>query len=295
MKPIRILFFGAGVIGSINAVQFSNAGYDVTMYARSSRLQALREKGLLYIDKNGKTKSAKVTVIETIDPNEAFDFVFVTVRYDQIIAALAETRNIKCPNIVTMVNNPFGYEEWEEIIGKGRLIPAFTGAGGRIEDDILYYRFAPKLVQATTVGELKGKKSERIEQLIKIFNKSKIPCSFSKDMDAWQKSHLAMVTAIANGIYFDGGDNYSTAKNKQALRLTSLEFRRNFRALKKLSIPVTPYKMNIFRWCPLWIMDFVLKRLYNTQFAVDTISSHANKAKDEMQQLGDDFLTIINK
>jgi len=297
MKSLKILIFGAGVIGSVNAVHIANAGYDVTVFARSERLQFLRENGLLYND-NGKTKSAKVKVIDCLGSNEIYDFVFVTVRYEQILTALADVCGVKCDNIVTMVNNPFGYADWEEVVGKGRLIPAFTGAGGRIEDGVLYYQFAPKFVQATTCGELSGAKSERIIELMKIFNKSKIPYSFSKDMDSWQKSHLALVTPLANGFYFNGGDKFSTAKstakNKQAMRLISSELRRNFRALKKLGISITPGKMNVFRWLPLFVMEFVLKHLYNTQFAIDTMESHANNAREEMQQLNEGFLSIIN-
>jgi len=41
-------------------------------------------------------------------------------------------------------------------------------------------------------------------------------------------------------------------------------------------------------------MEFILKLLYNSQFAADTIDPHANKGKDEMQQLNDDFLSMIN-
>ena len=36
-------------------------------------------------------------------------------------------------------------------------------------------------------------------------------------MDAWQKSHVAMVTPSDTVIYYDGENNYSISKNKEAI------------------------------------------------------------------------------
>jgi len=280
----KILIYGAGVIGSIYAVKFANAGHDVFVYARGGRLLSLESRGLLYAD-NDSVKKASVTVLSKVNHMDAFDFVFVTVRYEQIETALAELAENCSPIIVTMVNNPNGYDLWESLVGKGKLIPAFAGAGGSIEDGILHYRLTPKIIQAATFGEPNRMITDRIRVLAKIFKSCKIPYSISKNMDAWQKSHLAMVTVLANGIYYDGGNNYSTAKNKKAIRFMSSTLKKNFVTLKAKGIPITPTKLNVFRICPLWIMDISLRVLYNTKFAETLISSHAVNAKDEMALL----------
>ena len=43
---MRILIYGAGVIGSLYAALFAEAGYDTNIYARGKRLEALRNNGL---------------------------------------------------------------------------------------------------------------------------------------------------------------------------------------------------------------------------------------------------------
>ena len=45
---MRILIYGAGVIGSLYAVLFAETGYDTSIYARGKRLEALRNNGLKY-------------------------------------------------------------------------------------------------------------------------------------------------------------------------------------------------------------------------------------------------------
>ena len=45
---MKLLIYGAGVIGCLYAALFSEAGYDVTIYARGKRLESLKKTGLLY-------------------------------------------------------------------------------------------------------------------------------------------------------------------------------------------------------------------------------------------------------
>jgi len=283
----RILIYGAGVIGSIYAVKFANAGHDVFVYARGSRLHSLESKGLLYAE-NNSVKKAPVTVLDKVEHMNIYDFVFVVVRYEQIETALAELAANSNPNIVTMVNNPKGYIHWENLIGKGRLIPAFPGAGGKIENDILYYALTPRIIQATTFGEVDGLVTDRLRALAQLFKSSHIPHSISKNMDAWQKSHLALVIPLANGIYYDGGNTYTTAKNKKAIRMMSVALKKSFNSLKAKGIPITPTKLNIICFCPLWIMQICLKLFCNTKLA-ETVSSHVPYIKEEMAMLDKAF------
>jgi 2-dehydropantoate 2-reductase len=289
----RILIYGTGVIGSIYAVRFSNAGYDVSVYARGHRLQSLKSKGLLYC-KNNSVIKASVKILEKLDPTDIFDYVFVPVKYEQIEMALTELAANNSPNIITMVNNPKGYALWENLVGKGRLIPAFAGAGGKIEKGVLYYSFTPKIIQSTTFGEVDGTITERLIVLATIFKSCRIPYSISKNMDAWQKSHIALVVPLANGIYLDGGNTYTTAKNKEAIRMMSVMLKKNFNALRKKGISIIPPKLNIIRLCPLWIIEISLKFFCRTKLA-ETVSSHAHHIKDEVMLLEKEFQSICQK
>lgn len=285
----KILIIGAGVIGSIYAVNLSNAGYSVTMLSRSRRLAELQENGLTF--HNSRTNNidrADVKIINMLSNYDIYDYVFVTVRYEQIDQALLEIKNNLSHNVITMVNNPFGYYKWEQILGKGRIIPAFPGAGGKIENGVLYYKLTTRLIQPTTFGELSGEKSARIMELYEILKSAGFPVSICNNMDSWQKSHLAMVIPMANAIYFDGGDNYSTARNRQAIHNMSLSLKENFNFLKSTGI-ITPAKLNIFRMCPVCFLSLLLKLLYKTKFAETLISNHANKARHEMSLLNNDF------
>ena len=289
----RLLIVGAGVIGSIYAVKFSEAGYNVSIFARSKRLLELKEKGLLY-KKGNKILKANVHIISELLKEDKYDFVFVAVRFEQIIPALYDIKENVSDSFVTMVNTAKGYEAWEGIIGTEKLITAFPGAGGGIENGGLHYQLTPFMVQPTTFGELNGRTTKRIKELACIFSASKISYAICNNMDAWQKSHLAMVIPMANAIYLDGGDAYSTSKNNEAMTKMCLWLKENFRALRKMKILITPFKLNLFLICPTWLLKYSLKLLFRTKFAATVISEHANKAKQEMLLLDSELKKVTN-
>ena len=132
---MRVLIYGAGVIGSLYAALFSEAGVDTSVYARGERLETLRRSGLRY-EKNGAVCTANVCVLDALHPNDIYDFIFLTVRENQLHEALAQLRENQSPCVVTMVNSIEDYDMWEQLCGDGQILPAFPGAGGGFENGV---------------------------------------------------------------------------------------------------------------------------------------------------------------
>ena len=124
---MRILIFGAGVIGSLYGALLAEAGYDVSVYARGRRLESLTQGGLLY-KRKGKIRKVSVNILSRLEAKDCYDLILLTVRENQLHAALEELRQNVSPTIVTMVNSLETYDSWEAICGAGRIIPAFPGA-----------------------------------------------------------------------------------------------------------------------------------------------------------------------
>ena len=284
---MRILIYGAGVIGSLYAVIFSNAGYDVSVYARGPRLEKLRSKGLLYLE-NKNIKKARVKLCSKLSDTDIYDFIFLTVRNDQLKKALTELRTNKSKYIVTMVNNLFEYQELEKIAGMGRILPAFPGAGGSITDDILYASLTPRFIQSTTFGEITGVTTKRSKYLAKIFKKSKIPYKEIRDMYKWQLCNLAMVIPIADA-YYEAVCPKKVGLEKNILQKTAKRLKRNFIFLKKDLGEIFPWKLNIFIVVPVKILAFALRFLFKSSFSDKFMYRHSMKARSEMIGLHREF------
>lgn len=229
---MRILIYGAGVIGSLYATLFAEAGYDTSIYARGKRLEFLKKNGLLY-KKNQNIRRAEATILGELSDNDAYDFILLTVRENQLYEALAELKNNKSNTIVTMVNSLDSYKKWEDIVGKGRILPAFPGAGGSINNDgILDAALTPMMIQPTTFAEISGNKSERTKQLSEILRHAHISYQKVVNMHMWQLCHLAMVVPIADA-YYEADCPERAGKDWKTMKKTAKRLKRNFSFLRK--------------------------------------------------------------
>ena len=284
---MRLLIYGAGVIGSLYAALFAQAGYDTSVYARGRRLEVLQTKGLLYREGN-QIKKADISVVSKLRDDDRYDFIFLTVREEQLYQALDELKTNQSKCIVTMVNSIDDYKKWEEICGKGRILPAFPGAGGGIQEDVLNGALTPWLVQPTTFAEISGEKTARTLQLSKIFRKSHIPYQRVKNMHIWQLCHLAMVVPIADA-YYEAENPEKAGEEKKLMQKTAYRLRRNFRFLKKKLGTLSPGKMNLFLFAPLPVLATILAAVFKSEFGNLFMYQHAVKAPGEMRQLHKQF------
>ena len=291
---MRILIYGAGVIGSLYAVLFAETVYDTSIYARGKRLEFLKKNGLLY-KKNQNIRRAEATILGELSDNDAYDFILLTVRENQLYEALAELKNNKSNIIVTMVNSLDSYKKWEDIVGKGRILPAFPGAGGSINNDgILDAALTPRMIQPTTFAEISGNKSERTKQFSEILRHAHIPYQKVTDMHLWQLCHLAMVVPIADA-YYESDDPEKVEKEWKIMRKTAERLKRNFNFLRKQKGKLSPWKMNIFRFLPLSFLTIMLAVTFGSSFGDKFMYQHAMKAPDEMRELHKQFYAYMKK
>lgn len=294
---VRVLVYGAGVIGSIYAGKLAAARIDVTILARGNRLEQLKQLGirLKHIKSNQIETINSVKVIDELTSTDKYDYIFVPMRKDQVSEALPVLKNNISPNIVFMVNNPSGPEQWAKEVGTDRVMIAFPGAGGRREEGIVHYHIVNRIVQPTTIGELENPKSERLRLLAIILGRAGFKVGVSANIAAWQLTHVAMVTPMANSIYMDGGSNYTTAKNKEAISLMSSAIKEAFHFLKDSKMVIEPAKLRFFLICPDWLLNYFLSKLYSTKWAETVISNHTLAARPEMKLLADEFIQLAEQ
>ena len=291
---MRILIYGAGVIGSLYAVLFAETGYDTSIYARGKRLEFLKKNGLLY-KKNQNIRRAEATILGELSDNDAYDFILLTVRENQLYEALAELKNNKSNIIVTMVNSLDSYKKWEDIVGTGRILPAFPGAGGSINNDgILDAALTPRLIQPTTFAEISGNKSEKTKQFSKILRHAHIPYQKVVDMHMWQLCHLAMVVPIADA-YYEADCPERAGRDWKTMKKTARRLKRNFTFLRKQKGKLSPWKMNIFRFVPLPFLTIMLAVTFGSSFGDKFMYQHAMKAPDEMRELHKQFYAYMKR
>ena len=86
---MRILVFGAGVIGSVYAGKLLQAGHEVVMLARGRRLSDLQAHGLVL--EEAESGNRTVLVVRSVGepaPDDRYEVVLVPVRSEQLASTL---------------------------------------------------------------------------------------------------------------------------------------------------------------------------------------------------------------
>lgn len=292
---MRFLIYGAGVIGSIFAGKLSKSGNEVTILARNKRLEALKQDGLLLKDIKGNTiERYPLQVLDSLNPGDIYDYILVTMQFTQVDKILPILCQNESKNIVFFVNTPSGYEKWSNALGE-KLMIGFPACGGEISNGITSYyisRGITRAFQTTTFGEINGLSTERLKRIIKIFSQSGIPCTMSRNIDNWQKCHIAIVSPIANAIYKNRGNIKALAKNKSDIKLMIDATRQGLNFLKELGYKVEPKKLN-FYYLPKSVLSLIYSSIFRTSIADFSMAKHSNNAKEEMQSLQIEFDKLI--
>lgn len=292
----KILVFGAGVLGSLYSAYLHEAGFDVRLLARGRRLQDIYSQGvILQHAYSGKRIVSHLQVVETLSPSDNYDYIIVLVRKNQLEDVLKIVgNNEKTPNIVIMVNNASGYQSWIEAVGRERLMLGFAGAGGAIENGVVTYALAPAFFQPTTLAELDGRESARLKEIKQIFWQAGFPVAITSNMDAWQKTHVAWVSPLAQAIYRAEREGVPLSSSKYILKLTVEAIRESFDVLEKSGIAITPRRLKFWKHLPAWLLVESLCLYARTTHFKTLVLRHSLAARDEMKQLADEFFALAD-
>ncbi|WP_342409706.1 2-dehydropantoate 2-reductase N-terminal domain-containing protein [Paenibacillus sp. FSL R10-2778] len=294
-KQDRILIFGAGVIGSMYAIKLIEAGFDVSLFAHSNRYTSLRENGLQYIEK-GTVRSIQVNVMDTLENDDVYDFIFVTVRYDRSEAALLALKDNQSKNIVTMISNSIGFSSWLDIVGD-RLLPAFPGFGGQIKDGLLHARFLPNFIAATAFGEINGVATERIENLAKLFKTAKLPYVIKKDMQAYLITHSVSDIAMLSFLHSENKIiDKKTARTRKTARKITVTLKAYLREIQKAGVLIDPPILKMVLKFPNLFLDLFFMTWLRTKMVRDMmLPDYANNANNEIVQLSNDLMKFLSQ
>jgi 2-dehydropantoate 2-reductase len=261
--------------------------------ARAARAAQLRRDGIILQHAlSGERMVARVPVVEKLAAKDRYDLVVVLVRKNQLGPILPAVAANCSPTVLFMVNTASGYDELRAAVGATRVLVGFAGAGGTVRDGVVEYTVAPRLLQRTTVGEPDGTTTDRLRTVAAAFRRAGFPVALERNMDAWQKSHVAWVSPVANAIYAAGGDTRRLAASPASMRLMLRAVRESFAVLGAIGVPVTPPKLRPLGHLPESLALPVLARAFATRRADIILGRHAAAARDEMATLAGE-LTVL--
>lgn len=292
---MKILVYGAGNIGSLYAALLLRAGQQVSILARDSRLAHLREHGIeLENTASGERTTTPIDAVQRLDGDDAYDLVLVILpktHVGEVLPVLSRSR--RTPSVLFMCNNAEGPGPMVEALGQDRVLLGFPGAGAVKEGGVIRYLIMSAREQPTTIGEVDGRRSPRVESIAETVKRAGFPVTICSNMDAWLKTHVAEIIPTANALFMAGGDPDRLAQNREALVLMLRSIREGYRVLRAHGIPITPGNHRIFEWLPEWLLLAVARQQVAGKEAAIKVG-HARQARAELKLLADEFQALAS-
>src|SRR4051794_8899176 len=104
---MKIAVVGAGAVGGMLGARFSLAGEEVTLVCRGAHLDAIREKGISLIERDGTRQiAAPALATDRVDGLETHDLVLLTLKAHQLADVAPRLSGLIGPEtvVVTLQN-----------------------------------------------------------------------------------------------------------------------------------------------------------------------------------------------
>ena len=288
---MRILIFGAGVLGCNLANNLFRAKKDVTLLARGKWAEEIKNNGLRIKNKFSPRMSvSRIPVVTELKPDDKYDVIFVVVRYTQIKTVIDTLRTNKTKNIVFVGNN-VRTSELAALLPEKNVMFAFASSAGHRESNHVVSVDLHKI----TIGQLKGTQSN--EKLIgQIFAGTKYKVVYEPNMGDYLLCHAAFVVPVAFACYKADGNLKKIKKDISYLNHIIDANIEGYRVIKNTGHEILPesdknfedatYRKTCLRF---------YKIMCATSLGKICASDHAMNAFDEMSALNQDLKKFFDE
>lgn len=202
---MNFVIVGAGALGSIYAAYLARAGHEVSLIARGERAAALTRHGIAIVGED--SFSIPCNVVTQPEAIRQADVVIVATKTYDTESALAPLRGLKVKSAFSVQNGVLKNQQLGDVFGPQVVLGAIAMMGGNVlpaggdrPGAVRYTIAAP-----TSIGEPAGGDSERVKELVDVFEKAGLKAKASDDITSieWSKfvawsgySTLAVMTRL---------------------------------------------------------------------------------------------------
>ncbi|MFD6286329.1 ketopantoate reductase family protein [Streptomyces sp. NPDC060205] len=271
---MKLLVYGAGVLGSRFAARLYEAGLDVSLLARGERMDSLRRHGVQLAEENS-TVIKRIPVPVREHPAGGYDLIVVLVRTHQVDAVLESLAGLE-GDVLFLHNWAAGPEPLGAVIGHERVLLGFPADGGTMDGDVVRYRATNFMTRrvAMPIGEPDGRTTPRLERIVEAFRTAGVNAKAEPKMDAWLKTHAAFEVPLGQAVHTAGGPA-ALADDPDAVRDMLRLMRQNLAAMPA---PPVPRGFAALRTLPEGLLVATLRRFLRSPTAVHSGLSDASPA-----------------
>jgi len=297
---MKILIYGAGIIGCTYGWQLSEAGHDITILVREGKKQSVEQNGIHIKcnDFRGGEKKIIYTVfypqvIEELSSENDFEYIIVS------------TNNIQLKEVLPILSTSAGrahilffQNNWDDFDNIAHYLSPeqyffgfpFMVGGGR-DDKCIHSVISGLKYSNTPIGEVNGEITPRVEKMLKALEEANLKPIISKQILLWLITHFAVATGLSVGVLNAGGDMKVFTHNSKIMKDTIKSIREGFNVCKKRGFNPKAEKANRLYHLPLFISVLIAKRVYSNELLCLMFEGHVKHSPDEMRKMLEDLIS----
>lgn len=289
---MKILIYGAGVIGGQLCHALCACGNDVSVVARGAWAETLRTEGLRihhYIQRKDTVDRPRV-LEET--GNERYDVVFAVMQYRQMERIVPDLAAVDSP-IVVLTGNNLSAPEMEARLHAESPAPqtvlfGFGSTAGTRENGRLTTVHAGdgRLTLGKREAEVPAAAKAVLEQA---FSGSRLSVAYCDNMDAWLKYHAAYILPVVYLCYKTGCDLKKSTRADRKLMLDAVKDA--YHLLMALGYPVRPVgdEKSLEPGLTRAVTKLIIFLTAKTRLGALCTTEHCRHAPREMEDLDEAF------
>lgn len=206
---MRILIYGAGVVGCTYGWQLSKTGCDITVLVRKGQKELVQKDGIHIIcsDFRGKARKDidvifKPTVIDELSPNNEFEYIIVSTNKLQLSSVLPTlSKSAGKANVVFFQNNWNAFIEIDKYLTPEQYFFAFPFmVGGAKDEKGIHCAISGLKYSHTPLGEKDGQITPRVKKLFMVLDQANLKPVISNQIIVWLITHYAVAAGLSAGI-----------------------------------------------------------------------------------------------
>lgn len=295
---MKILIYGAGIIGCTYGWQLAIAGHDITVLVRKERKQQIIEEGIPIICQDFRSGKKQMidtifnpTVIDKLEKHNDFEYIIVAVNKMQLPEILPTLgTSAGRAHILFFQNNWDCFEEIDRHLKPGQYFFGFPFmVGGGKDENGIYCVISGLKYSHTPLGERDGEMTPRVQKMIEALKEADLKPVFSRQIVLWIITHYAVAAGLTAGI-LSAGNAAKFVHDSSVVRTTICAIREGFTICLKRGYDAKMEKANKLYQLPLLISVPIARKIYGNEALQLMFDGHVNHSLKEVRQMVEDMI-----
>lgn len=297
---MKILIYGAGIVGTTYGWQLSKAGHEIAVLVRPEKKQAIKEEGIHIhcADFRGGKKEIedivfKPDVIDSLSADNNFEYIIVTtnnLHLKEILPVLSKSAG----NAHILFFQNMWIDDLDSINKYLSEKQYFFGfpfmVGGGRDAGCIYSAISGLKQSHTPLGEPNGEISERVRKIADAFEDANLKPIIYNQIKIWLITHYAVAAGLSAGIMkAKSGRNF--VSNSDILKEAIKAIREGLEVCQKLGYNPKAVKANGLYFLPFFIAIPIAKKVYGNEALCLMFDGHTQHSPDEMKKMFEDIIT----